>query len=71
VDLALIEGALGLRVCQSLPNDPATALQAINQGLPLLSLNGQSPLVQAMREFITQEWHLSAPKRKSWLERWF
>lgn len=71
VDLALIESALGLRVCHALPNDPAAALQAINQGLPLMSLNDQSPLVQAMREFISQEWHLSAPKRKSWLERWF
>ena len=71
VDIALIEGALGIPVSHNLPSDPATALQAINQGLPLMSLNGNSPLVQALRQFITQAWHLSAPKRKSWLERWF
>ncbi len=71
VDIALIEGALGIPVSHTLPSDPATALQAINQGLPLMSLNGNSPLVQALRQFITQAWHLSAPKRKSWLERWF
>ncbi len=71
VDITLIEGALGLPVSHTLPSDPATALQAINQGLPLMSLNGNSPLVQALRQFITQAWHLSAPKRKSWLERWF
>jgi pilus assembly protein CpaE len=71
VDTALIEGALGLPVHQTLPNDPATALQATNQGLPLMSLNGHSPLVQALRQFITHTWHFSAPKRKSWLERWF
>ncbi len=71
VDITLIEGALGLPVSHTLPSDPATALQAVNQGLPLMSLNGNSPLVQALRQFITQAWHLSAPKRKSWLERWF
>lgn len=71
VDIALIEGALGLPVSHTLPNDPATALEAINQGLPLMSLNAHSPLVQALRQFISHEWHLSAPKRKSWLDRWF
>ena len=71
VDIALIEGALGLPVSHQLPHDPATALQATNQGLPLMSLNDHSPLVQALRDFIQQAWHLSAPKRKGWLERWF
>ncbi len=71
VDTELIEGALGIPVCHTLPSDPATALQATNQGLPLMSLNGHSPLVQSLRQFISQEWHLNAPKRKSWLERWF
>lgn len=71
VDTALIEGALGMPVCHTLPHDPATALQATNQGLPLMSLNGHGPLVQALRHFITQQWHFSAVKRKSWLERWF
>ena len=71
VDTALIEGALGIAVSHILPHDPAPALQAINQGLPLMSLNGHGPLVQALREFIAQAWHLSAPKRKGWLERWF
>ena len=61
----------GLRVARTLPADAVTALQAINQGVPLMSLNAGSPLVQALHELIQKTWQLHAPKRKSWLERWF
>lgn len=71
IDAAHIESALGLPLSLTLPADPATALQAINQGLPLLTLNANSPLVQALRHWIEQAWHLTASRRKSWLERWF
>jgi pilus assembly protein CpaE len=71
IDASHIESALGLPLCQTLPGDPATVLQAINQGVPLMTLNANSPLVQALRQFIEQEWHLTASRRKSWLERWF
>jgi pilus assembly protein CpaE len=71
LDLAHIESALGLPVCHTLPNEPTAALQAINQGLPLMNLNHHGSLVQALREFIAQEWHLATSKRKNWLERWF
>ena len=71
VDTSNIEGALGLPLRHTFPADPASALEAVNQGLPLASLNAHSPLVQALRDFVAREWRLTAPKRKSWLERWF
>lgn len=71
IDASHIESALGLPLCHTLPGDPVTALQAINQGVPLATLNANSPLVQALRQFIEQEWHLAASRRKSWLKRWF
>ena len=71
IDVAHIESALGLPVCHTLPGEPATALSSVNQGLPLMNLNPHSPLVQALRHFMSQEWQLTTSKRKSWLERWF
>lgn len=66
-----IETTLGLKIAHTLPADAVTALQAINQGVPLMSLNAGSPLVQALHELVQKTWQLHAPKRKSWLERWF
>jgi pilus assembly protein CpaE len=71
IDLAHIESALGLPVSRTLPHEPAATLQAVNQGLPLMNLNHHRSLVQALRDFIAHEWHLTTSKRKSWLERWF
>jgi pilus assembly protein CpaE len=66
-----IQNTLGLKISHQLPPDAVTALQAINQGVPLMNLNANSPLVLALHELIQQAWHLSPPKRKSWLDRWF
>jgi Flp pilus assembly CpaE family ATPase len=66
-----IERTLGLKIAHSLPADAVSALQAINQGVPLIHLKAGSPLVQALHSLIQQTWQLSLPKRKSWLERWF
>lgn len=71
IDATKVRSALNLDVRHDLPGDPTTALQAINQGLPLVSVNPHSPLVQALHALITQEWQLTTTKRKSWLERWF
>lgn len=71
LDAPQIKNALHLEVRHTLPGDPTTAVQAINQGLPLMAINAHSPLVQALRELIIQAWQFTPLKRKGWLNRWF
>lgn len=66
-----IERTLGLKIAHTLPADAVSALQAINQGVPLTQLKTSSPLVQALHSLIQQTWPLRLPKPKGWLERWF
>jgi pilus assembly protein CpaE len=71
IDISHLEATLGMPLSHTLPGDPATSLQATNQGVPMATLNAGSPWVQALRHWIEQAWHLTPTRRKSWLERWF
>lgn len=71
IDISHLEATLGMPLSHTLPGDPATSLQAMNQGVPMATLNAGSPWVQALRHWIEQTWHLTPTRRKSWLERWF
>ena len=71
IDAVNIESTIGLRVTRSIPTESLAAVQAVNQGVPLSTIQSHNAVVRSLRDLISEELHLDAPKRKGWLNRWF
>jgi len=66
-----VQNLLGLPIVQRLPAQPALVDEAIGLGRPLLRLQPQAPLTQAIMALAAQLLHQPLPAPRSWLARWF
>jgi pilus assembly protein CpaE len=71
IDAVNIESTIGIRVSRSVPTETQAVVQAVNQGVPLSTIQSHNAVVRSLRELIVDELQLQAPKRKGWLNRWF
>ncbi|MEJ7804678.1 MAG: AAA family ATPase [Telluria sp.] len=72
IKLTDLEGAFGMRIHLTMPNQYEAAAASVNQGVPIQKLAPASPLSKALAEMAHALAGPGAPdQRSSWLKRWF
>jgi pilus assembly protein CpaE len=69
ISIAEVEQTLGMAVARTIPNHYAAAAASVNQGVPIISLAGRSPVSRALRQWSAG--FVKAPvARRSWMPTW-
>lgn len=69
ISIAEVEQTLGMAVARTIPNHYAAAAASVNQGVPIITLAGRSPVSRALRQWSAG--FVKAPvARRSWMPTW-
>lgn len=66
-----LEAAYGTRIFRTIPNHYEAAAASVNQGVPILKLDRNSPISKSLQEFATSLTGDSAHGEQGWLARLF
>lgn len=65
-----LEAAYGTAIYRTIPNHYASAAASVNQGVPILQLDKNSPITHSLQEFASAlSGTVAEPVRQSWLRR--